>query len=686
VTNALPKLIAFYLPQFHPFPENDEWWGKGFTEWVNVAQARPLWRGHSQPRIPLDMGFYDLRLPEVQIEQARLARRYGIHGFAYHYYWFSGKQLLHKPLEILLADRAIEIPFCLCYANQNWTRRWNGQDDDVLLRQTHDETDDRAFIRSLIPFFRADRYIRIDDKPLLLVYRTGLYPNPAKTAEIWREEAGKHDLGLFLCRVEFGADVFPPAQIGYDAAVEFPPHRAPGLPPPRTYAAKDLPGIVPGYTGSVVDYPDFADGMIRRPLPDYTLFRTAMPGWDNSPRRRLLGDVMINTSPAEFERWLAALVKQSMDRHLESERFVFINAWNEWGEGAYLEPCRRWGHGYLEAVRNALTHCGEIPVGYSTPRDPESQVSIRSTGAEPKISIIVSTDLDPPALDRCFRALARQSVPAETYEAVFVDSVHAHDWEPVFDEFMKTEGAGLNFRFHKIGKGGRAKANNFGMLHTSADIVVFLVDDFIPSHSFIEAHLRFHQRNRDNHWVGIGGGFFPQDIREDEFCRWLEDSGELFGVSFTTGTELFPNGFFYVANSSLKRDFVASAGAFDESFPFPAWDDYEMGLRLAAQGMKSVYLPDAQATHWHHVGLSDRRIQMKWAGISSAIFELRHSGEQPWHARCAIAPSAYQRKARKAALKFWLTGKAHYSQEYRRLMLNADFVRAYSRAKTGLKV
>jgi len=388
VTNTLPKLIAFYLPQFHPFPENDEWWGNGFTEWVNVAEARALWRGHAQPRIPLDMGFYDLRLPEVQIEQARLARRYGIHGFAYHYYWFSGKRLLHKPLEILLAERRIEIPFCLSYANQNWTRRWNGQDDDVLLRQTHDETDDRAFIRSLIPFFRDDRYIRIHDKPLLLIYRTGLYSDPAKTAELWREEAAKHGLGLFLCRVEFGSDVFPPAQIGYDAAVEFPPHQAPGLPPPRTYSANGLPGVVPGYTGSVVDYPDFAAGMIGRPLPDYTLFRTAMPGWDNTPRRRLRGDVMINSTPAEFERWLTALVKQSMDRHLETARFVFINAWNEWGEGAYLEPCKKWGHGYLEAVRNALTACGEIPLGPATTRNAEPTAAIRSANGEEKISNI----------------------------------------------------------------------------------------------------------------------------------------------------------------------------------------------------------------------------------------------------------------------------------------------------------
>ena len=182
--SAAPKIIAFYLPQFHPFPENDDWWGKGFTEWVNVAKARPLWRGHDQPRIPLDLGFYDLRLPDIQIEQARLAREYGIHGFAYYYYWFQGRRLLQTPLDILLADRRIEIPFCLCYANQNWTRRWNGQDEDVLMRQTHDEADDRAFIHSLMPFFQDERYIRIEGKPLVIVYRTSLYPDPAKTADV----------------------------------------------------------------------------------------------------------------------------------------------------------------------------------------------------------------------------------------------------------------------------------------------------------------------------------------------------------------------------------------------------------------------------------------------------------------------------------------------------------------------
>src|SRR4051812_28361707 len=152
LSDSQVKPIAFYLPQFHPFPENDRWWGKGFTEWVNVAGARPFWRGHYQPHIPLDMGFYDLRLPEVQIEQAALARRYGVFGFCYHYYWFSGRRLLQRPLEILLANRAIHIPFCLCYANQNWTRRWTGADDDVLMHQLHDEEDDRAFIQSLFPF------------------------------------------------------------------------------------------------------------------------------------------------------------------------------------------------------------------------------------------------------------------------------------------------------------------------------------------------------------------------------------------------------------------------------------------------------------------------------------------------------------------------------------------------------
>ena len=181
--------IAFYLPQFHPTPENDEWWGKGFTEWTNVTKARPLFPGHYQPQLPADMGFYDLRLPEAREAQAALAREYGIHGFCYYHYWFNGRRILERPFNEVLASGKPDFPFCLCWANENWTRVWDGGEKNVLLEQKYSHEDDLAHIESLIPAFRDERYIRIDGKPLFLVYRTGLLPNPARTAEIWREAA-----------------------------------------------------------------------------------------------------------------------------------------------------------------------------------------------------------------------------------------------------------------------------------------------------------------------------------------------------------------------------------------------------------------------------------------------------------------------------------------------------------------
>src|ERR1700682_5554230 len=182
------KLISMYLPQFHPIPENDEWWGTGFTEWANVTKARPKYRKHYQPHLPSDLGFYDLRLSETREAQAELAKRYGIHGFCYYHYWFNGKRLLERPFTEVLASGNPDFPFCLCWANENWTRRWDGREQETLLRQRYSPEDDRAHIRALLPAFEDARYIRVEGKPFFVVYRTGHMPDPRRTAEIWREE------------------------------------------------------------------------------------------------------------------------------------------------------------------------------------------------------------------------------------------------------------------------------------------------------------------------------------------------------------------------------------------------------------------------------------------------------------------------------------------------------------------
>jgi len=222
------KAIAFYLPQFHPVPENDAWWGKGFTEWTNVTKARPRFPGHYQPHLPADLGFYDLRLPEARAAQAALAKEYGIFGFCYYHYWFNGRRLLERPFNEVLASGQPDFPFCLCWANENWTRVWDGGNNEILLKQQYSSDDDQAHIESLITAFQDERYIRIDDKPIFLVYRTKFLPDPARTAAIWRAAAKRAGLrDLFLIRVENFGDFTDPTLIGFDAAVEFAPFNGP---------------------------------------------------------------------------------------------------------------------------------------------------------------------------------------------------------------------------------------------------------------------------------------------------------------------------------------------------------------------------------------------------------------------------------------------------------------------------
>jgi GT2 family glycosyltransferase len=344
------RTIAFYLPQYHPIPENDAWWGRGFTEWTNVARSKPLYPGHAQPRLPADLGFYDLRLPEVREAQAEMAARAGLAGFCYYYYWFDGKRLLERPLLDVLEQKRPDFPFCVCWANENWTRRWDGKESEILIGQRHSPEDDRLLLESLLPFFADRRYIRVDGRPLVLLYRPQLLPDVSRTTGIWRDAARAAGVGeLYLVAVqsfdmEWDRD---PRPWGFDAAVEYPPHglSVPVAPPPGFDTAKG---------GLFFDYAKSAERFARRALPDYPLIRAAMASWDNSPRRRESAHIFLNGSPDDYRRWLETIVRQT--RHLKSgdERLVFINAWNEWAEGNTLEPDEEHGHAYLEATARAL--------------------------------------------------------------------------------------------------------------------------------------------------------------------------------------------------------------------------------------------------------------------------------------------------------------------------------------------
>jgi SAM-dependent methyltransferase len=349
LTSKDVRLIAFYLPQFHPIPENDLWWGKGFTEWAYVARARPNFEGHHQPRLPADLGFYDLRVPEIREQQAELAREYGIFGFCYYYYWFGGKRLLHRPFDEVLASGRPDFPFCVCWANENWSRRWDGLDQEILIAQNHSPEDDRNFIAGLLPAFRDSRYIRVDGKPLLLVYRVNLLPDAARTAEIWREECRRAGIGdIYLCALESYAG--DPRSCGFDAAFEFPPHTR----VTNENLISRRRKINPEYQGIIADYTLLSRQATARPAPDYALFRGVMPSWDNTPRRQNDSLVFLNSSPEAYESWLRKAIELTLAEKRGDERMVFINAWNEWAEGAHLEPDQLYGLQYLEATRNAM--------------------------------------------------------------------------------------------------------------------------------------------------------------------------------------------------------------------------------------------------------------------------------------------------------------------------------------------
>ncbi|WP_181174931.1 glycoside hydrolase family 99-like domain-containing protein [Mesorhizobium sp. B2-8-9] len=350
LANKPVRVIAFYLPQFHPIPENDEWWGTGFTEWVNVKPAQPQFLGHSQPHVPGELGYYDLRDKAVQRRQIELAKLYGIEGFCFYFYWFAGKRLLEKPLENWLNDRDLDLPFCLCWANENWSRRWDGLDSEILIAQNHSPADDLAFIKEVAPYLRDPRYIRIDGKPVLLVYRPSLLPDASETASRWRQWCRENGLGEIYLAYTQSFEKNDPRLYGFDAAVEFPPNNS--APPNVTDQVMPL---ADDFGTTVYDWSIFPKRSEQYPLREYKLFRSVCPGWDNTARRKNNGTAFINNTPDLYRRWLENAAKDTINYIDEpSERLVFVNAWNEWAEGAHLEPDAQTGYAYLQATRDAL--------------------------------------------------------------------------------------------------------------------------------------------------------------------------------------------------------------------------------------------------------------------------------------------------------------------------------------------
>jgi lipopolysaccharide biosynthesis protein len=363
------KTIAFYLPQYHPIKENNEWWGEGFTEWTNVAQARPRFKGHHQPQIPADLGFYDLRLAEARAAQAKLAGQYGIHGFCYYHYWFNGHMLLERPFSEVLSSGEPDFPFCLCWANENWTRAWDGLERQVLIKQDYTPADADQHIKWFIEVFKDERYIKVDGSPVLLIYRLDHIPDVEEMICSWRKSARQAGFpDLHLCAVKNGfvdledEDIL---RLGFDAIVDFQPDRR-DFPAPdgiKSFAYRLARALLPdgiyqriklsASANNVVSYKGMVKQVVNKVWPaGYRKYPCVFPSWDNSARRKS-ATIIQNDDPSMYGKWLRKAV-EDVQAYPESERFVFINAWNEWAEGCHLEPDRKFGHAFLSETRNAL--------------------------------------------------------------------------------------------------------------------------------------------------------------------------------------------------------------------------------------------------------------------------------------------------------------------------------------------
>ena len=355
----IARVIAFYLPQFHPIPENDEWWGRGFTEWTNTAKAKPMFRGHYQPHIPADLGFYDLRVPETRIAQAEMAKEYGIEAFCYYHYWFAGKRLLERPFAEVLESGEPTFPFCLCWANQTWSGIWYGDPNRVLIKQTYPGFGDHEkHFYTLLEAFLDKRYMTIDNKPIFLIFRPQDIPDVNKVVDYWREMALKSGLkGLYLVGV-FSSSSWIPQQHGFDASVL---HHLP-IRRPWVSRRKPIKWLKNKYwektnKPTVYSYEKVLLDIIYEKIPQKENYPCLIPNWDNTPRSGSNGLVLHGSTPELFRIQVRKALEIINDSQLE-HKIIFIKSWNEWAEGNHLEPDLKFGKAYLEVIRDEIFEKG----------------------------------------------------------------------------------------------------------------------------------------------------------------------------------------------------------------------------------------------------------------------------------------------------------------------------------------
>lgn len=343
------RTIALYLPQYHPCKENDKQWGTGHTDWNNVVKGYKRFKGHYQPHEPADLGYYDLRLPETRMQQAEIAKKYGIDGFCYYHYWFGGKRIIERPFNEVLNSKQPDFPFMLCWANESWARTWDGT-KEIFMEQTYSDEDSLNHIKWLIKAFKDPRYIKIDGKPVLAIYKPTNIENIGSLMKIWQTELKKEHMNIYLCYYKNEYIDTSHIEKYFDAAIDYLPQNMKGFRKTQFRVLNKLNGILSHYKlnhcyfNFIFNYKTLFTYLLKQPLPSKKTYPCIFPSWDNCCRR-LHSSFMAfkNSTPDLYKEWLEAEMRRFKPFSTE-ENLFFINAWNEWAEGAHLEPDRKWGY------------------------------------------------------------------------------------------------------------------------------------------------------------------------------------------------------------------------------------------------------------------------------------------------------------------------------------------------------
>ncbi|MGO8677455.1 MAG: glycoside hydrolase family 99-like domain-containing protein [Limisphaerales bacterium] len=598
----LARLIAFYLPQFHPIEENDRWWGKGFTEWTNVAQGTPRFAGHHQPQIPGELGFYDLRLEETRMAQADLARAHGIEAFCYWHYWFNGRRILQRPFEEALASGRPDFGFCLAWANENWTRRWDGQQNEILLKQTYGgEEDDRAHFESLLRAFRDPRAFRIDARPVFLIYRPAGLPDAHRTTDLWRELArqaglpGIYMIAVITCFDARGADW---TRMGFDAQLHFQPDFSDEMMRSAT--------VLESTGDRVVQYAEAWPLMSRaaRSASGNETLGCVTPCWDNSARRKREAVIIHNSTPAEYGRWLRREIIAVQDRP-EQHRVVFINAWNEWAEGNHLEPDLKWGRAYLEETLHAneaspsAEESGEIAArGRSGPAPQAKSVEPSPGRAAPPVSVIIPVLNKIELTRKCLEAL-RKNTPAELCEVIVWDNGSSDGTRAFFQQQRASDDAPRYFRSEE--NLGFVGGNNAAARHARGRFLVFLNNDTEPQAGWLEALLGTVEASPDVGAVGAKLIYPNGQLQEAGGIIFRDASGWNYGRTEDPREPRFnfPREVDYCSAACLlvRAELFRQLGGFDPRYAPAYYEDTDLCFALRQAGYKVLYQPRCLVIH-----------------------------------------------------------------------------------------